>query len=176
MAELQDISDKVDIAKLYLIQIVHDTRLTLQLGYGSLKDATALKRLIGALSFDIVADINDDTTLSLYKCLLKDLGDYGATYTVDPSVKIPGQTVIINQDGVPPITRNQGDLIYVSDEIGYYLPFVDDDGNPFTTGMVPVLVQVNGVGTSVTFDSTFFPARIYGFANNATQTIVVTIV
>lgn len=74
------------------------------------------------------------------------------------------------------ITKNQSDLILDLNE-NYYLEFLDNSEQPFTIDQVPVFLRINGVSQpGIVLDQTFSPSRIYGFANNDTQTIKITVI
>lgn len=74
------------------------------------------------------------------------------------------------------IVRDQDDLIADLND-NYYLDYLDDNGNEFDPDLVPVFLRINGVSNpGIVLDQTFDPPRIYGFANNDTQTIKITIV
>lgn len=95
MPTLNDISVSVDIAKAYSLK-----KIALELvkfqdgGCGDLSKLDTLKRIIRALTFQINSNVNDDSTQSLYECLLTAIAGFTGTYTRDPEVQIPGQTVI----------------------------------------------------------------------------------
>lgn len=103
-------------------------------------------------------------------------GQFGGT--VNPNYQSNGSvTIVVDGSGTytPPIYYySQADLIDADPPNGnWYLEFVDENGDPIYNE-VPVSVISNGASFSFTFDQTFNPARIYGFATNATQTIEVT--
>lgn len=102
------------------------------------------------------------------------LGQFGGD--VNPNYQPPaGTVVVVNEDFVPiVITKTQTDLIDAGGG-NWYLPFLDNNNAALPSGTVPVSIQVNGVGISADgLDETFTPPRIFGFANNNTQIIVIT--
>lgn len=71
--------------------------------------------------------------------------------------------------GSIPYTFNQSVLIF--DGTDWYMPL------PLPTNMNPIFVKSNGVEvTGTVYDTTYSPARLYGFANNSAQTIIVNVI
>lgn len=115
--------------------------------------------------------------LVVYDCLCKLLGPNVNGATIDPNFQNPNTTInIINEAGsVVTITKSQADLIDAGGG-NFYLPFLDANGDAFATGVVPILLTVNGVGIPLQPDYTFTPMRLYGFSNNDTQVIELTVI
>lgn len=93
--ELSDIQTEIDNGKLFYLQQLAAQLILLKKGCGSLRPFYSLQRLIRGLTFQYNAAVVDDTTLTLYKCLLTALGGYSSPYTPDTGVIIPGTTYII---------------------------------------------------------------------------------
>ena len=72
------------------------------------------------------------------------------------------------------ITKNQSNLVDAGGG-NWYLPMLDGSNNPFPSGTVALKVTSNGAGVQFIPDDTNSPPRLYGFANNATQTILLTV-
>lgn len=95
---LATIEEKVELAKayhLYLTDYDYSQRIA---GYCAQyqQKITCLGRLIMALGWDIAGEYNTDVTQNLYKLLMGELSAYsGATLSVDPSVVVPGSTIVI---------------------------------------------------------------------------------
>jgi len=56
------------------------------------------------------------------------------------------------------------------DEPNWYLPLT------LPTNKNPVYVTINGVGQAMQYDKNFVPPRLWGFANNDTQTIIISVI
>lgn len=277
MLTIQTISDKVNLAKAYYLEQLAAIYTKMKNGCGDTHKIQPLKRLIRALTFDIEAELVDDTTIINYNCLLKLLQGFSGAYVIDPEVVIPGQTTIVlsqvvgyninkypfvTTDGAPtaifdnyhelyyPLYGNDPVLAmyvtapdYSGEEqtppiitfstpgdsssniasIQYNFPIgtagelqmsgkaPNSDGSgsggsggggstvliysqanlqnagtvdnpnwylPLTlpVGKNPVFVTVNGISIITEFDTTFTPNRLWGFSNNDTQVIKVTII
>lgn len=154
---LQEIQDKVNIASLYAIEKTSEQLSLMRKGCGSMKEVNGLKRLIRALTFQLNAEVIDKDTLSLYKCLINALGGFGATYTIDPNVVIPGKEIIIIDEGL----YNDGkipfntDILTLADYQSIYYPLYGNNpniavytgaGGVYTqdTGTVPTITYVDG--------------------------------
>lgn len=70
------------------------------------------------------------------------------------------------------LTFTQASLINggTVDEPNWYLPLT------LPTNKNPVYVTINGVGQAMQYDKNFVPPRLWGFANNDTQTIIVSVI
>jgi hypothetical protein len=132
-----------------------------------------LSNLIQGLQFRFsIADYTSTTTVNIYNKLGQALGlKYINSSYVDPSAQIPGISVVSTYTSVT-YTKTQANLIDAGGG-NWYLPYLDNAGN-YITGYVPQLVTSNGVSFQFTYDASFSPPRIYGFANNLTQTILIT--
>lgn len=93
---LDNIQTLIDNGKLFYLQQLGKQLSLMQKGCGSVKSLSPIQRLIRGLTFQYNADVIDDTTDALYKCLSKALGGFASTYTPDPNVVVPGNTYIIN--------------------------------------------------------------------------------
>lgn len=75
------------------------------------------------------------------------------------------------------LIKSQDDLLDNAGDQNWYLPYLDNDGNTIPEDVEPFFVKVNNVKVDgYTFDETFTPPRIYGFANNDMQEIKVKII
>lgn len=112
------------------------------------------------------------TTVTLYQRINAFVGvPYGAQ--VDPNFQ--NSNIIINSEssGFEPITETftEANLVDADPPNGnWYLPVT------LVNSQRVVSVTINNVGFTVTPDYTTSPARLYGFANNDSQSIVVTII
>lgn len=123
-----------------------------------------------------ITDYTSSTTITLYDRINNFVGiPYGAT--VDPNFQNPSIVIDVEEPPFAPLilVKSQANLVDAGGG-NYYLPFTDNSNAPIYNGQVPVSVTVNGVSFTFTFDETFTPSRIYGFSNNDTQTIVVTVI
>lgn len=106
MATLSEISDSLDLAKAYFVELLNEYRLKLVDGDikpKGLKKLICLNRLIRALTWDVNDEVNDDTTTELHILLLKDISAYpGAILPIDPDVVIPGSTISVTVISAPP--------------------------------------------------------------------------
>lgn len=100
MPDLTTIQDKINQGKLYYIEQATEILTKMKQGYGDTKPLRSLGDIIQALSFQVDAELNSDTTVSLYYCLIKILAGFSGTYVLDPNVVIPGQTTIVLQQVV----------------------------------------------------------------------------
>lgn len=114
--------------------------------------------------------------LTVYDCLVNMIGLDTTVNTIDPNFQNPEFVIGVTTPFAPiQIVRTQNNLIDAGGG-NWYLPFVDNNGNPFPSGAVPIFIEINGVQLNgYTLDTSTIPARIYGFPNNDPQTIVVTI-
>jgi len=101
MATIGQITADVNSAKVYAIQQSGINLILQKNGQCApgIKNITALKRIIRCLTFQINANVVDTDTNTLYNCLLKTLAGFNSNYTIDPSVIIPGTTIIISGGG-----------------------------------------------------------------------------
>lgn len=97
--DLSQIATDLDTARLYYLQKAGEVFTKLKTGCGSVKDLTPLKRLINGLQFQIDYQVDDSTTQSLYSCMMAIISGFTGSYTPDPTVIIPGQTVTIIVEG-----------------------------------------------------------------------------
>lgn len=124
-----------------------------------------------------IADYNSIPAVDIYNQLV----DIGSTWmggiTIDPNAQVGGIMIDIIIPFAPLIlSKTQADLI--EDGVGtgnWYLPYLDNSGNPITNGIVPVSVLTNGISLPASgYDATFTPQRIYGFTGSYSQVIVIT--
>lgn len=95
---LEIIAEKLDLAKAYSIELTDYDYSQRIAGYCAQyqKRITCLGRLIMALTWDVEGEYNTDVTQRLYKLLLGEISTYsGSALPHDPSVVIPGQTIIV---------------------------------------------------------------------------------
>lgn len=123
-----------------------------------------------------------DDSIFFYNRMLSIAGSQYSDAILDPNLQLPGTGIVIEVSGPSAINLpyNETDLI---DGGGgnWYLPLVDKTQSipypPLPVDYKPVLLTVNGVSFTVTYDSTFSPTRLYGFSTNAgPQVIIVTVV
>lgn len=112
MPTLNDISAAVDVAKVYSLKKTAEELVKFQDGgCGDLSKVSNIDYLILALTFQINANVNDENTQSLYECLLKAISGATGTYTRDPSVQIPGQTIVYITVGDIPTPSDESFII-----------------------------------------------------------------
>jgi|SRR6185312_13866116 len=174
---LNDVSTALGNAKLYYISQLAQQRLLMLKGRGCVNSLIPIPRLIRGLSFQYNAGVLDDRTNALYTCLLKAIAGFTGNYMPDPNVVIPGTTINITVDGAVVQAFNRTEANLLPDGIGgYYLPFIDDSGQPFAANIKPLELTIDGVGITLQPNYDFVPMRLYGFANNVTQTITLTVI
>lgn len=107
------------------------------------------------------------------KKILSITWDYGVATSgyiqisgVSPSAATGNPT---NNNSAVELPFSQDDLLDAGGG-NWYLPLV------LASTKVPIYTQVNGISISVTYDKSNVPARLYGFANNETQSIIVTVI
>lgn len=130
MPTLDEIQTAVNNGKLFAIKkMPAQLRKFRDGGCGDLEVFIKLKRVIRALQFQIIAEDDGDLTFSLYKCLLSIIGNYGATYTLDPSVSIPGMVVSTvnvivgwNDNKIPFTSTEENPGILLDDYHAVYWP------------------------------------------------------
>jgi hypothetical protein len=137
------------------------------------------RQIQGALLCLEIGDYTSATALYFYDVMLGIVGlKYPADVVPDPNSQLPSG-IVVNVEGSVGIDVTYSDTGLVDGGGGnWYLPLINQATSlPYTSDYRPVLVTVNGVSFPVTYDSTFSPTRLYGFANNdAPQIIIVTIV
>lgn len=105
-------------------------------------------------------------------------GQFGGS--VNPNYQPPAGTVINTPSvgsNIVMITKNQTNLIEDGAGSGnWYLPFLDANNQPFAYNIKPLELTINGIGIALQPNYDFVPMRLYGFANNATQTIILTVI
>lgn len=102
-------------------------------------------------------------------------GKYGGALNPNYQPVFGVGVIIIPQYSPLILTKSEADLVDAGDG-NYYLPFLDNSEVAIPSGRVPVSVTSNGVTFDFIFDETYSPPRIWGFANNLTQTIIVTVI
>jgi len=131
-----------------------------------------LKNNIKALTYCVynLNDLTSATFLSVYNCLSNIVGLHGSP-VVDPHYQNPNYVINVTQTGSQAVnyTYTQADLLDAGGG-NWYLPYNLDA----TT--IPLLLTINNVSTPFTFDESVIPSRVYGFANNLSQTIVLTVI
>lgn len=124
-------------------------------------------------------NLSDFTSVNFtiaYDCLLNLIGFDTTVNTIDPNFQNPAFSIGITIPFTPTIlNKTQANLIDAGGG-NWYLPYLDNSGVPIYNNHVPVFVTTNGVSLVFTFDTTTIIPRIYGFANNASQTITVTVI
>lgn len=175
MVSLDDIQEKVELAKAYYLELLEEDTSLLKEG-SCRKNQPAIKcinRLVRALQWDIQDSVNTEYTQGIYKILLIKISPYSGSFLpYDPSVVVGPINVIVAND-VLSMHKTQANLIDSDPPNGnWYLPFLSDSGTPFPNGYVPTYISVNGTTmTGWIYEAT--SNRIYGFANNDSQTIEV---
>lgn len=109
MASLQVISTAIDNAKLYYLAQLEIALQKMDNGIDTLPNLYPLGKLITALEFQLVAQVNDDSTTIIYKCLQNAINGYTGTYAVDPTVVIPWPPDVVyfpRYTGIYPIIVN----------------------------------------------------------------------
>lgn len=177
--DLTQIETAIDNGKLFYIQKLFVVLTSMRSGCGSVTKLLPLKRLIKALEWQVPyfeEGVDNPVTDGLYSCILQIIGSFNQPYVIDPTVVIPGQTVIVVPDGAVPVKYYYDEGFLVDAGGGnYYLPFKKPDGSSFTVNNLPILVTINGVSFTWTYLNNVSPPRIYGFASNDPQTIEVTV-
>lgn len=95
---LETVEEKVDLARAYYLELTDYDRTQLAGGYCAqyTQKLTCLNRLIRALTWDIDGEYNTDNTQRLYDLLCVQISAYsGSVLPNDPSVVIPGQTIVV---------------------------------------------------------------------------------
>ncbi len=95
---LETVSDKVELGKAYFLELCQYDLAQEIAGFCTqyTQKLTCLNRLIRALTWDINGDYNTNNTQRLYDLLLVQISTYsGSVLPNDPSVVIPGQTVMV---------------------------------------------------------------------------------
>lgn len=173
-----DISTALGSAKLYYINQLARQLPLMQKGVGTVRPLVALQRLIRGLTFQLNANVIDDTTDALYSCLTGAIAGFTGNYIPNPDVIITGQSIIVIQPNtlVELIQKSQDDLLLDSVSGNYYLPFLDQNGDQFTTTTALVGIAINGVGRDPQPNYSFTPIRIYGVDDKSVPQVIVMIV
>jgi len=132
MVDLNTISDSIEIAKAYYVQLLNADLQLLYKGCCSKNSGTLtlLNRLFRALASDVNGGFNDAVTQKLYNCLLKISSPYnGVGLPFDPEVIIPGYVkppVIIieamDNAKIPFATTDEDPSLILSDYQTNYAP------------------------------------------------------
>ncbi len=100
---------------------------------------------------------------------LPPITDMTTTGYVQISGASPVQSGGSGSSGTISLSFTQASLLG-NDDDGWYLPLT------LPTNRVPVYLSSNGITLPVAYDTNFSPARLTGFANNETQTIIVKVI
>lgn len=179
MPTQQDAQNLVLAARFEAANLMEANRVLMTNGSVPIKEneINRFKLLIRALSYltFTLQDFTSTTFLNIFDCLSNLIGLSGSP-SLDPNYQAPNTVINIINDGSSAVTYAY-DQTFLIDAGGgnYYLPFKKPDNTLFTT-QVPVQLTINGVSTVFTWDNTFNPSHIYGFANNLTQLIELTVV
>lgn len=115
-----------------------------------------------------LGDISSTNFITVYNFMVNFIGNT-LSAPINSNAQASGFTIAI----VPTIiTKSQSNLVDAGGG-NWYLPYLDNNSNILPSGIVPYSVTTNGVSFNFTYDTTTIPSRIYGFANNLTQTIIV---
>lgn len=137
------------------------------------------RQIQGALYYLSIGDYTSASSVYFYNAMLDIVGlNYLDGVVPDHNAQLPDGIVIIN-----PVGSGQ-DFSYTETDLldsgggNWYLPLINKATNtPLPGNYRPVLLTLNGVSFTPTYDSTFTPTRLYGFASNiGPQIIVVTII
>lgn len=150
MVDLNTISDSIEIAKAYYVQLLNADLQLLYKGCCSKNSGTltVLNRLFRALASDVNGGFNDAVTQKLYNCLLKISSPYnGVGLPFDPEVIIPGYvkppvTIIqqLNAAKIPFATTDEDPILTLANYQTNYAPsygnnpiinLYQDSGVPF---------------------------------------------
>lgn len=126
--------------------------------------------LQGLIYQDINKDYTSTTTNTLYVRLNGFIG-IPTTAQIDPRFQSQTTTIVVEGGSSSAInyTYSQANLLDAGGG-NWYLPYT------VGANTVPIFLTINGVSTAFTFDETANPSRVYGFSNNLTQTIVLTVI
>lgn len=128
-----------------------------------------LIRGLSYLTYNLM-DFTSDTFISVFDCLSNVVGLNGSP-AINPNYQAPNTTINVINNGSQAINYVYTEANLLDAGGGnYYLPFNLD------AKFIPISLEINGVSTAFTFDTTVVPFRIYGFANNLTQSIVLTVI
>lgn len=178
MPTQQDAQNLVLVARFEAANLMESNRVLMTNGSVPIHEnkINRFKLLIRGLSYLTFAlqDFTSATFLNIFDCLSNLVGLSGSP-TIDPNYQAPNTVInIINEGGAITYTYDQTFLIDAGGG-NFYLRYKKPDGSLFTT-QIPVQLTINGVSSAFTWDSTFNPSRIYGFANNLTQSIELTVI
>lgn len=177
MATQQDVGNSILIGQLKVANMVLANGNAREGGFKSPFSWEYIKRFQRALNVILrqytLGDYISAGFITAYDCLLNFIG-VDTDNPVSPYAQNPNATIIINPPytPLPPLIRNQDNLVDAGGGV-WYLPFVDDDGDPIGNNIVPSVVTTNGVSFFSTFDDTQVPSRLYGFTGNYAQVIIV---
>jgi len=174
MATQQDAQNLILAAQFQAANLINSNRVLMTMG-GQPINKTKINQyrsLINDLSYltYTLMDFTSDTFISIFDCLSNVVGLSGSP-DINPNYQAPNTTINVIRTGSQAINYNytQADLIDAGSG-NWYLPFNLD------AKFIPLSLEINGVSTAFTFDTTFIPSRVYGFASNSTQTIVLTVI
>lgn len=163
-----------------LLMTANNTKLAMGNNNVLWAEARLFNRNIIALGYQYqLEDYTSDQTIAIYDVLNSLIGIDTSTITIDPNYQAPNTNIIVDvpPDNVITVIKSQNDLIEDGVSSGnWYLPFLDANGQPFANGVVPIQITVNGVGIAIQINYAFTPVRLYGFANNSTQSIILSVI
>ena len=174
MIALSTIQAAVHLGTAYYLELLSDLREDLIDGCeNTCQDKIlCLSSAVIALQYDIDTESNTDRTTRVYNLLLGIIANYSGSYSPDPDVVIENTTITVTSSNET-LNKSQADLIDADPPNGnWYLPFLDNDGNPLPSGYTPTYVLYNGV-TLPGFTYVASENRIYGFSSNEPANIQV---
>lgn len=172
--ELTTIQSAVNLGKAYYLELLSDLRTDLINGCTkhSSSQSNCLRYAIRALQYDINTDSNTDRTTTVYNLLLGIIANYSGSFSPDPDVVIENTTITVTASNET-LNKSQADLVDADPPNGnWYLPFLDNDGDPLPSGYTPTYVLYNGV-TLPGFTYVASENRIYGFSSDEPANIQV---
>jgi len=168
------VQDVVNSAELKLANLILANGNALTAGALSVNWQLIIKANRGILCVQNQVNVGDTSSpnfLSAYACLQNFVGQY-AGGAIDPNAQNPNTIINVTTPGFEPTVLDFTQANLVSDgQGGYYLPIIGGDG------LVIVSVTSNGIGVEGLIpDYTVSPPKLYNFANNSNQAIIVTLI
>lgn len=123
--------------------------------------------------------VNEISSLEILRIFVKNVLSYTEEFTFeDLDLVTKAYVDAVAGSLKTTIDKTEADLLETAPESGiWYLPLLDEAGDPLEEEVVPIFItvddlQFNGYQT----DFTVTPPRIYGFLDDSTKTIKITVI
>lgn len=164
MASFTEITDAIELGWAYYVEQIEAIRLKMVDGcfVCTTGNLNCLSSAILALEYDVETQTNTDLTTSTYDLLLSILSSFTGAFTADPTVQIPGITIVVEGGGGTDIMQTA--VVFPGEGVDSYT-FSELIGQT-------VLTVYRGTGTTLRARSGA-PSNEYAQFNTATGEVTV---